>query len=114
VLGLNRAALAEGVLFAEAIGVPAESALEALKAGAAYSRAMDVKGRKMIEGDFRPQAKLSQHLKDVRLILESAARARLALPLSEAHRGLLERAEALGLGELDNSAVLEALRRSAS
>jgi 3-hydroxyisobutyrate dehydrogenase-like beta-hydroxyacid dehydrogenase len=114
VLGLNRAALAEGVLFADAIGVPAESALEALKAGAAYSRAMDVKGPKMIEGDFRPQAKLSQHLKDVRLILESAARARLALPLSEAHRGLLERAEALGLGELDNSAVLEALRRSAS
>lgn len=114
VLGLNRAALAEGLLFAEALGVPAEAALDALKAGAAYSKAMDVKGRKMIDCDFGPQAKLSQHLKDVRLILESAARARLALPLSEAHRGLLERAEALGLGELDNSAVLEALRRSAS
>ena len=111
VLGLNRAALAEGLLFAEAIGVSAEAALEALKAGAAYSKAMDVKGRKMLDSDFRPQAKLSQHLKDVRLILESAARARLALPLSETHRRLLERAETLGLGELDNSAVIEALRR---
>jgi len=111
VLGLNRAALAEGLLFAEALGVPAEAALEALKAGAAYSKAMDVKGRKMLDGDFRPQAKLSQHLKDVRLILESAAQSSLRLPLSEVHCGLLERAESLGLGELDNSAVIEALRR---
>jgi len=111
VLGLNRAALAEGLLFAEALGVPAEAALEALKAGAAYSKAMDVKGRKMLDGDFRPQAKLSQHLKDVRLILESAAQSSLRLPLSEVHYGLLERAESLGLGELDNSAVIEALRR---
>jgi 3-hydroxyisobutyrate dehydrogenase-like beta-hydroxyacid dehydrogenase len=54
---------------------------------------------------------LSQHLKDVRLILESAAKSSLRLPLSEVHRHLLERAEALGLGELDNSAVIEALRR---
>lgn len=30
---------------------------------------MDTKGRKMVEGDFRTQARLSQHLKDVRLIL---------------------------------------------
>lgn len=111
VLGLNRAALAEGLLFAEAIGVSAEAALEALKAGAAYSKAMDVKGRKMMERDFRPQAKLSQHLKDVRLILESAAQSSLPLPLSEVHRELLERAESLGLGELDNSAVIEALRK---
>lgn len=113
VLGLNRAALAEGLLFAEALGVPAEAALEALQAGAAYSKAMDVKGRKMLDGDFRPQAKLSQHLKDVRLILQSANAASLALPLAEAHRELLERALSLGLGELDNSAVIEALRRPA-
>ena len=83
-----------------------------LKAGAAYSKAMDVKGRKMVDGDFRPQAKLSQHLKDVRLILQSAAKASLALPLSEVHCHLLERAESLGLGELDNSAVIEALSRT--
>jgi 3-hydroxyisobutyrate dehydrogenase-like beta-hydroxyacid dehydrogenase len=64
----------------------------------------------MIEGDFAPQARLSQHLKDVRLILREAEGAGLALPLSQAHRGLLERAEAAGLGGLDNSAVIEAIR----
>jgi hypothetical protein len=32
-------------------------------------------------------------------------------PLSRLHRELLERAEALGFGESDNSAILEAFRR---
>jgi 3-hydroxyisobutyrate dehydrogenase-like beta-hydroxyacid dehydrogenase len=111
VLGLNRAALAEGLAFAEAIGVSAEAALEVMSQSAAYSRAMDVKGRKMVESDFSVQARLSQHLKDVRLILESAAAAGMTLPLSETHRQLLERAEAAGLGDLDNSAIIGIMRR---
>ncbi len=109
VLGLNRAALAEGLVFAEAIGVSRAAAIEVLAGSMAYSRAMDVKGRKMVEGDFEPQARLSQHLKDVRLILEAAAHAGQPLPLSQTHRELLELAERLGLGTLDNSAILRAI-----
>ena len=40
-----------------------------LSPSAAYSRIMDTKGEKMISGDFTPVARLSQHLKDVRLML---------------------------------------------
>lgn len=112
VLGLNRAALAEGLVFAAALDLAPAAALEVLQASAAYSLAMDVKGRKMIEGDFRVQARLSQHLKDVRLILSAAAAAGQPLPLSETHRQLLEQAEAAGLGDLDNSAIIEVLRES--
>jgi 3-hydroxyisobutyrate dehydrogenase-like beta-hydroxyacid dehydrogenase len=112
VLGLNRVALAEGLRYAEAIGVEPSAALEVLLGSMAYSRVMDVKGRKMIESDFSVQARLSQHLKDVRLILSSAAAAGLSLPLSETHRCLLERAEECGLGELDNSAVIQVIQRS--
>ena len=43
-------------------------ALDILKAGAAYSFVMDAKGEKMVRRDFSPQARLSQHLEDVRLI----------------------------------------------
>jgi 3-hydroxyisobutyrate dehydrogenase-like beta-hydroxyacid dehydrogenase len=111
VLGLNRAALAEGLAFAEAIGVAPAEALEVLAGSMAYSRAMDVKGRKMVERDFSVQARLSQHLKDVRLILQTAREAGLPLPLAEAHRRLLEQAEAAGLGDLDNSAIVEILRQ---
>ncbi len=47
VLGLNRAVLAEGLAFAGFIGVDPADALKVLKDSPAYSRAMDVKGRKM-------------------------------------------------------------------
>jgi 3-hydroxyisobutyrate dehydrogenase-like beta-hydroxyacid dehydrogenase len=60
----------------------------------------------MIMQDFTPQAKLSQHLKDVRLMLSTSS---IPLPLSETHRQLLEKAESLGFGDADNSAVIKAL-----
>ena len=59
VLGLNRAALAEGLVFARAIGLDAGAALEVLMGSMAHSRIMDTKGRKMVEGDFRASAALA-------------------------------------------------------
>lgn len=106
VLGLNRAALAEGLALAHELDLDPEHTLAVMRQSMAYSRIMDTKGEKMIQRDFTPQAKLSQHLKDVRLMLAASS---IPLPLSEAHRQLLEKAEALGFGEADNSAVIEAL-----
>ena len=111
VLGLNRAVLAEGLAFAGACGLDLWAALEVLRAGAAYSRVMDTKGEKMLTRDFTSQARLTQHLKDVRLILEQAARTGAYVPLSEAHRALLDRAVELGAGDEDNSAVFRAFDR---
>jgi 3-hydroxyisobutyrate dehydrogenase-like beta-hydroxyacid dehydrogenase len=108
VLGLNRAALAEGLAFAGAIGVEPAAALDAMRASMAYSRIMDTKGHKMLAADYTPQATLSQHLKDVRLILAAAAARVQRLPLTETHRTLLELAESLGCGPLDNSSILRA------
>ncbi len=111
VLGLNRAALAEGLALAEAMGLDLTLTLKALREGAAYSRIMDSKGEKMITGDFDPQARLSQHLKDVRLILKAPRENGMTLPLSETHRQLLEKAETMGLGALDNSAIIKVLKK---
>lgn len=110
VLGLNRAVLAEGLAFAAASGLPPATALEILKAGPAYSRVMDIKGEKMLAKDFTAEARLSQHLKDVRLILAAGERRGALLPLSALHRRLLEQVEAAGLGSADNSAIIEAFR----
>lgn len=105
VLGLNRAALAEGLIFAEHLHLDPTRALDVMRRSMAYSRIMDTKGEKMIDGDFTPQARLSQHLKDVRLMLQASP---VPLPLSETHRQLLETAERLGFGDADNSAVIRA------
>jgi 3-hydroxyisobutyrate dehydrogenase-like beta-hydroxyacid dehydrogenase len=112
VLGLNRAALAEGLAFAEAVGVSPAAALEVMAGSNAYSRAMDTKGRKMVERDFAVQARLSQHLKDVRLMIAAAKAVGLKLPLTDTHRRLMEQAEAAGLGDVDNSAIIEVLRKA--
>ncbi len=110
VLGLNRAALAEGLAFAHSLGLSLDASLAVLKASMAYSRIMDTKGSKMIARDFSPQAKLDQHAKDVRLMLDSARLSNLELPLSETHLELLRRASQLGYGDADNSAIIEAYR----
>jgi len=109
VLGLNRAALAEGLVFARALKLDGKQTLEILRASMAYSRIMDVKGEKMLRGDFRPQARLSQHLKDVRLMLAAAGKAHTKIPLTETHRNILTAAEAAGLGQLDNSAIIQVI-----
>jgi 3-hydroxyisobutyrate dehydrogenase-like beta-hydroxyacid dehydrogenase len=109
VLGLNRAALAEGLAFARAVGLDAAQALAIMRGGPAYSKIMDGKGDKMLTGDFTPEARLSQHLKDVRLILEQGNAAGLPMSLSHAHREILEAAEAAGFGGLDNSALIRVL-----
>lgn len=110
VLGLNRAVLAEGLTLAKALELDVDLTLAILKASPAYSTVMDTKGGKMLAEDFEPQARLSQHLKDVRLMLAAAERTATDLPLSVVHRHLLERAEAAGYGELDNSAIIRAFR----
>lgn len=110
VLGLNRAALAEGLAFGEAIGLDPDLTLRVMRRSPAYSRAMDVKGEKMLRSEFSPDARLSQHLKDVRLIVELGVQTGLPMTLSAAHREILEQAEAAGLGALDNSALIQVLR----
>ena len=111
VLGLNRAALAEGLWFAKSLGLDLDQSLFLLRESMAYSRIMDSKGEKMVQGDFSPQAKLSQHLKDVCLMQSAARQSGAILPMTEAHRSLLETAMTMGLGDLDNSAILQAIEK---
>jgi len=106
ILGLNRLALAEGLVFASKLGLDPRAFLELLKVTPAYSAAMDVKGKKMLDGDFTAQARLRQHHKDVSIILKYAEKAEQELPLSKVHLDVLEKAIEAGDGDLDNSAVI--------
>ncbi len=111
VLGLNRLVLAEGMVFAEKLGLPLDTFLELLKAGPAYSAAVDVKGQKMLQGDFEPVSRIRQHHKDVLLMVKHARQKNQALPLTELHQVILEQAMAAGEGDLDTSAVIREIRR---
>ena len=110
VLGLNRLVLAEGLAFAEACGVDPDRALTVLLSGPAASQVMRTKGPKMLRGDYAPVARLSQHLKDVRLILDQGRKQQVDLPVSTLHERLLADLEACGFGNEDNSAIRRAFR----
>jgi putative dehydrogenase len=111
ILGVNRAALAEGLVFAERMGLDPGSFLRVARDSAAYSQVMDTKGGKMVSGDYSAQGYVAQSLKDFSLMLEQARRAGQRLPLAEAYRSLMDGCMAAGEGELDNSAVIREIRR---
>src|SRR5262252_10003054 len=77
----------------------------------AYSQVMDIKGSKMIRGEFTAEGRVTQHLKDVHLMLEQAERVKQRLPLLEIHADVLEACVRQGEGDLDNSAVINEIRR---
>jgi len=82
VLTLNRMALAEGLTLAKRAGLDQAQALEVLMKSAAYSKAMDQKGARMVQRNFdAPASRLSSSYKDARLILALAARLDCPVPL---------------------------------
>jgi 3-hydroxyisobutyrate dehydrogenase-like beta-hydroxyacid dehydrogenase len=106
VLGLNRAVLAEGMAFAQALGIAPDVFLKLVLATPARSTAAEVKGPLMVARDFAPRSRVRQHLKDVELMLDAAERAGLELPFSEIHARLMREAVAAGEGDLDNAAIV--------
>ena len=83
ILGLNRLALAEGLVFAERLGLDPAAFLDVARGSAAYSQIMDVKGARMVRRAFAPEGRARQTLKDVGLMLEQARAVGQELPLLE-------------------------------
>jgi putative dehydrogenase len=111
-LGLNRAALAEGLVFGSRLGLEPAAFLEVLKGSAAYSQVMDVKGDLMARREFRnPQSRVDQSLKDFNLMVDQARACGQDLPFATVYARMLEDCMAHGEGNWDNAAILEAIAR---
>lgn len=114
VLGVHRLALAEGLVMGEQAGMDLSVLLDVFKDGAAYSRAMDLWGDRMVAGDHEPPAsRIRQSHKDFRLILEQGQEVASPTMLASVVRQVLQHGELTGLADADNSAVVEVLRRMA-
>jgi len=111
ILALNRLALAEGLVFASRLGLDPAAFLKVARETAAASQVMDTKGPKMIAGEFSPEGRVRQSLKDAHLMLDQARKASQKLPLLEIHVQVLEACVAHGEAERDNSIVIEEIRR---
>jgi 3-hydroxyisobutyrate dehydrogenase-like beta-hydroxyacid dehydrogenase len=113
ILGLNRLALAEGIVFAERLGLDPVRFLDVARQAASYSQVMDTKGHKMVRGDFTPEGRARQTLKDVELMLAQASKLGQDLPLARLNAEILAACVRNGDGDEDNSVVIRELRRRA-
>ena len=111
ILGLNRMALAEGLTFAERMGLDGKAFLAVAKGAASYSQVMETKGGKMLARDFAPEGRVKQTLKDVHMMLDQGAKLGQKLPMLQVHCDVLEACVRAGEAERDNSIVVEEIRR---
>jgi 3-hydroxyisobutyrate dehydrogenase-like beta-hydroxyacid dehydrogenase len=111
ILGLNRLALAEGLVFAERLGLDPAAFLDVARGSASYSQVMETKGPKMVRGEFSPEGRVKQTLKDAHLMLDSAAAVGQKLAMLEVHADVLEACVRAGEADLDNSVIIKEVRR---
>ena len=114
ILGLNRLALAEGLVFAERMGLDPAAFLEVARGSASYSQVMDTKGPKMVRGDFSPEGRARQTLKDVHLMLSQAMALGQRLNMLEVHEDVLQACVRAGEADMDNSVIIREVRRRAT
>jgi 3-hydroxyisobutyrate dehydrogenase-like beta-hydroxyacid dehydrogenase len=103
-------ALAEAVLLGERGGLEPAALLDVLAGGLAASEVLRQKRQNLAEGDFTASGPARYLHKDLGFVLDSATDTRITLPLSATVARMYGEVDAQGLGDLDNSVVLDLLR----
>lgn len=109
IVALNIAAVSEALVFASKAGADPAKVREALMGGFAASRILEVHGERMIKRTFNPGFRIKLHQKDLGLALQGARELGVALPQTANAAQLMQACAAHGLGELDHSALVQAL-----
>ena len=89
----------------------AASAREALLAGYAWSRVLEMHGARMVSRDFAPGFKARLHRKDLRIVTDTAAQLDIALPQAALIAQHLNALVGMGCAEEDSAAVVKVLER---
>jgi 2-hydroxy-3-oxopropionate reductase len=105
-VALNFIGMAEALVLGTKAGVDPEVILKVLSGGYAQTRVMDVRGPRIIKGDFEPGFKSKFHYKDLNIIMETAKELNVPLPATAIAHELFNSLIALGRGDLDHSAVI--------
>jgi 2-hydroxy-3-oxopropionate reductase len=109
VVALTIEAVAEALLFAAKAGVDPAKVRQALLGGFASSRVLEVHGKRMIDRDFQPGARVELHQKDLENALAGARAMGLSLPGTANAQQLFNACAAHGGSRWDHSAMLKAL-----
>jgi 2-hydroxy-3-oxopropionate reductase len=108
-VALNFVGMAEALVLGTRAGVDPAVILKVLSGGYAQTRVMDVRGPKIIAGDFTPGFKSKFHYKDLNIIMATARDLNVPLPATAIAHELFSALLAKGRGDLDHSAVVTVL-----
>jgi len=100
------AAMGELLIFARKAGVSPQKVVDAIKAGAAQCWTLDVKPPRLFAGNRNPGFKAYMQLKDMKIVMETAREYGIKLPSATENTKLFQEMIDMGMGELDNSAIV--------
>ena len=106
-VALNFVGMAEALVLGAKAGVDPAIVIKVLSGGYAQSRVMDVRGPRIVKGDFEPGFRSRFHYKDLNIIRETARAFGVSLPASALAHELFSAVLANGWGDLDHSAVIK-------
>ncbi len=112
--GIHIAAAGEALAFAEALDLDPRTAWDIIQSGAATSFVFSDRGARMVSGEFEDvRSALDIWVKDMALVGDAAAALGYSSPLASLTRQLFVAGSAAGLGQLDDSAIIELFRSGA-
>ncbi|HEX2181734.1 MAG TPA: NAD(P)-dependent oxidoreductase [Rubrobacteraceae bacterium] len=110
--GVHIAAAAEGLAYAEALGLDPRFVFETIRHGAANSFMLEDRGERMLEEEFvPPKSALDIFVKDMGLVREAAEQQGFETPLASSAFAMYLAGRDAGLGAEDDSGVIRVFRR---
>ena len=106
IVAINLTAIGEALVLGARSGVDPEKMIQALSGGMAASRCLEMKGGKILSGDFTPGFKVDLHAKDLRLVHQAADALGVPVPTTALVEQYFSALRTRGHGGEDHSAVI--------
>lgn len=107
------AAMAELLILARKADVDPQKVVAAIRGGAAQCWALDNKPQLLFKGNRQPGFKAYMQVKDMGIVMDTARELGMPLPATAANTQLFNAMMALGMQDLDNSAIVGVMEQMA-
>ena len=108
-VALNIVGMAEALVLGSKAGVDPAIIHQVLSGGYAQSRVSDVRGPRVIQGDFQPGFRGRFHFKDLNIVMKTGNDYGVPLPVTSLVHELFAAMLAAGRGDLDHTGVITVL-----
>lgn len=113
-VGTAMLGVAEAMVFAKKAGVDLQKCHSAVSGGAAGSWQLTNNGARILKGDHEPGFKIKDYLKDLRIIMETAAAVKIPLPSTSLVHQMFRHCDAMDMRDKGTQAVVVAVERLAN